>query len=217
MPVRWPSRLRISQACLALTVWFALLLQLDLSIEQSIAKGDSALHGVWIYLAFFTILTNLLVAIVLSVPVIAPGSAIGRSCLRPATIAGVAANIMLVCIGYNLLLRQTWHPHGAQLVADILMHDVIPLLFVAYAWLVGSDPGSFGGRMRWAAWPIAYFAYMLARGLANGFYPYPFMNVTSLGYGRVLVNAIGLLAGYFLIAASLTVLDRVRRPAPVAG
>jgi hypothetical protein len=48
------------------------------------------------------------------------------------------------------------------------------------------------------------------RGSATGFYPYPFINVENLGYFQVLTNAIGLLAGYFVVAGWLHALDRIR-------
>ena len=217
MPFRWPTRLRVVQSCLALIVWFALLLQLYLSIHHSLRKGGSALYGVWMYLAFFTILTNLIVASVLSVQAIAAESRAGRFCSRASTIAGVACNIALVSIGYNLLLRDSGHPHGLHLVADVLLHDIVPPLFVIYAHLFARDGGSLRGRLQWAAWPIVYFAYVLVRGFATGFYPYPFLNVASLGYAGVLANSIGLLAGYLLLAVMLTGLERVRLRAPATA
>jgi hypothetical protein len=212
-----PKTQRIFAASVAGLAWIALLLQFYFSIQHSIAMGAGAMQGVWMYFAFFTILTNIIAATVLSVPIIAGASAFGRWCARPGTVSGVAANTVLVGIAYNLLLHHLWHPHGAQLVVDFVLHDAVPILFVVYAWLFVPDAGSFSGRLRWAAWPIVYFLYAMVRGAATGFYPYPFINVTSLGYARVLVNAVGLLAGYLLIAAVLAALERVRPRAPAAG
>lgn len=200
----------------ALLCWFALALQFYLSIRQSIANGRDIVYGVWMYLAFFTILTNLLVAIVLSAPLIAPESRVGRFCRHSGTIAGVAVNIALVGIAYNLLLRNVWHPHGLQLVGDVLLHDAVPLIFIGYSWMsAGIAVASFAARALWGAWPVIYFAYALARGAVTGFYPYPFIHVGHLGYLQVLVNAVGLLLGYLLIAASLHGFERAifRKPA----
>jgi hypothetical protein len=217
MTRRSRSQISYSAAAAALS-WFALALQFHLSIRMSIANGGSVLHGVWMYFAFFTILTNLLVAVALSVPLAAPESRAGRFFSAPETVAGVAVNIALVGVAYNLLLRHLWNPQGLQLLGDVLLHDVVPLVFVAYAWLLGADAGArFAARVRWAAWPAAYFAYVLARGAASGFYPYPFLNVTNLGLSRVLFNALGILAGYLLLAAVLALLERARPRLPAAG
>lgn len=198
-------------SCVALVAWFALLLQLYLSIRQSVAMGRDVAHGVSMYFAFFTILTNLLAAIVLTVPLAAPQSRLARFCAHHGTIAGVAANVALVGIAYNLLLRGLWHPQGLQLVDDVLLHDALPIAFIGYSWLsAGVAVASFTVRAVWGVWPIAYFIYAMLRGALSGFYPYPFINVAHLGYGRVLVNAIGILIGYFVIAALLGFVERMR-------
>ncbi|HEX6833733.1 MAG TPA: Pr6Pr family membrane protein [Rudaea sp.] len=204
-----PLKSRPFAALVAAIGWFALLLQFYLSIRISIERGLGAGHGVAIYFAFFTILTNLIAALVLTAALAAPHTKAGRFCARTSTIAGVAVNITLVGIAYNLLLRNVWNPQGWQLVADILLHDVVPVLFVAYSWMCAQHGAApFLARVRWAAWPVVYFVYAMARGAITGFFPYPFLNAAHLGYGRVLVNAIGIVLGYFLIAAVLWALDR---------
>ena len=57
---------RIAAAMLAALAWTALLLQLFLSLRLSLANGSGIVHGLWTYLAYFTVLTNLLVAVVAS-------------------------------------------------------------------------------------------------------------------------------------------------------
>lgn len=210
------STLAVAIAALA---WFALALQIGLSIRLSLANGGDALHGVWVFLGFFTILTNTLVAVTLSTPIVAARSRIGRFFARPGTLAGVAVNIALVCVAYNLLLRQVWNPQGAQKLADELLHDVVPLAFVIHAWLANRAAGPlFVARFRWAAWPLAYFAYALVRGAMTGFYAYPFIDVPRLGYGGVLTNAVAILGGYFILACVLEVAGRFgRRAAAEAG
>ena len=51
---------------------------------------------------------------------------------------------------------------------------------------------------------------MLLRGHEIGVYPYPFVDVAQLGYGRVMVNALGVLAGFWGIGLVLLGLDRWR-------
>lgn len=206
-----PPRHRRYAAFAALVAWSALLLQFYLSIRQSLAMGRDIAHGIWMYFAFFTILTNLLAALVLTAPLLAPQSRAGRFCAHSGTIGGVAVNIVLVGIAYNLLLRGLWHPRGLQLVGDVLLHDAMPLVFLGYSWLsAGIAAATFAARALWAAWPVVYFGYAMLRGALSGFYPYPFLNVAHLGYERVLVNAIAILAGYFVIAALLAMFERMR-------
>lgn len=76
-------------------------------------------------------------------------------------------------------------------------------------WWVGFAPK--GGLTaadppRWLLYPLAYFAYVLGRGAVDGWYPYFFIDVATLGYGRALANAAGLTvlmfgAGYMVLGA----------------
>ena len=121
-----------------------------------------------------------------------------------------------------MLLRGLWHPRGLQWLDDVLLHDAVPALFVGYSWLrPGIALAPFAARLFWAAWPIAYFLYAMLRGALSGFYPYPFFNAAQLGYGRVLLNAVAILAGYVVIAGILALVERTRRfvarPTPPAA
>jgi hypothetical protein len=63
----------------------------------------------------------------------------------------------------------------------------------------------------WALVPAAYLVFALLRGAIDGFYAYPFIEVTQLGYGRVFLNAIGVLAVFLCIATVLIWLDKRKR------
>lgn len=205
-------------AVLAVVCWFALILQLWLSIRMSVNRHGDAIYGVWMYLAFFTVLTNIVVAVTVTLPLLAPRSWLGKFYAHANVITAVAAYIALVSITYNLLLRHVWTPRGWQLLADELLHDAIPVLFLIYWWIaVRRSVVTWNGIGRWALYPIGYFVYVMLRGAVTGFYPYPFVDVTRLGYGLVLLNACGLLAAFFAVAAALIAIVRATtRPAPAA-
>jgi hypothetical protein len=99
-----------------------------------------------------------------------------------------------VGIVYRLLLRQLWNPQGAQWVADVILHDVIPVGYVLY-WLLFAPKNG----LRWKdavaglIYPGVYLLYVLARGAVSGLYPYPFVDVNVLGYAGVLARAAVLL------------------------
>ena len=118
----------------ALLGWFALALQLYLILSSRWQGGKSLLGGVDIFFSYFTVLTNILVAVVLTCAATSGDSAVRRFFLNPKVQGGVAAAIVLVGLAYNLLLRHTWNPQGLQWVADELLHDVMPVLFVIYWW-----------------------------------------------------------------------------------
>lgn len=200
---------RIAAATLATLAWAALLLQLFLSLRLSLANGNGIVHGLWIFLAYFTVLSNLLVAVV------ATRGALAADGGRDAPWRGCAVTaIALVGLGYHLLLRDIWNPQGAQWLADVLLHYAVPIAALLW-WLALPPRGRIDGvaPLRWLLWPVAYAVYALARGAANGFYPYPFIDVTALGLSRVLLNAAGLLLAFVLAAYLLRALAHWRQRA----
>src|ERR1700744_6219478 len=125
--------MRIYAAVGALLGWFALALQLYLMLVQ--APGPERLGAVITYFSFFTILTNIFVAFVFSAVALCPRGGWGQWLQRPSIQAAAAVYIAIVGTIYQLLLRQLWNPQGAQWVADVLLHSIIPVGYVLY-WLL---------------------------------------------------------------------------------
>ena len=198
-------------AVAALLGWAGLSIQLYLIFYSRWALGASLLGGLVSFFSYFTVLSNTLVATVLTCALTSRESAARRWFLQPWVSSGIAVSITLVGLAYNVLLRHLWHPEGWQWLADELLHDVMPLLFLAW-WWVCVPKGTLGLRhiALWVIYPLAYFAYALLRGHLLATYPYPFIDVDTLGYPQVFVNAGGLLAGFVLIALLVIALDRRR-------
>lgn len=192
----------------ASVAWAALLLQFGLSVQLAWQNGQSAWQGAWMYFAFFTILTNLLAAAALTAAVRRRST---RALTSPGTVTGIAASIVLVGIAYNLLLRNTWNPQGLQLLVDVLLHDIDPLLFLGWWWLAASTQAlRYMDIVGWAGYPIAYFIYAMVRGAVDGFYPYPFIDLPTLGAAQVVVNALAILIAFVAISALLVAVARFR-------
>lgn len=199
---------------LAATVaWCGLLLQLYLSLRLSSANGKTVAEGLLIYFGYFTIVTNILVAIVLSLPLVAPASRAERFFNRPGVVTATAAAIAGVGLAYFLLLRKVWNPEGWQLVADVMLHYLTPILFLVYWWIsVPKQALRWSHVGAWMSYPLGYFVYMLIRGELTGLYPYYFLDVGSLGYGRTVTNGLGMLAGFALVSLLLVLLGRRQTP-----
>ncbi len=191
----------------AFTAWLALAVQLLLILQGRLADQASLMGGVLHFFGYFTILTNTLVAIVLTVA--ARGGEAVSFWLRPWVSSGVTASIILVGVSYSLLLRNAWHPEGVQWVVNELLHDILPPVFVAFWWWC-VPKGALRARhvLAWMVYPIVYFGYCLLRGSEIGVYPYPFIDVGHLGYARVMVNALVILLGFVMISLGLVAVDR---------
>lgn len=191
------KRSRIYPAILSLPGWFALIAQYYLMVRNGTLPPEELTIR---FFSYFTILTNLLVAICNTALWLNPGN---RFFSSAGTQTALTVYILVVGIIYNAVLRWLWQPQGLQWVVDELLHSVIPVLSLVY-W------GLFTARRRlewkqcwpWLLYPLLYFVYILARGAVSGFYPYPFIEVNRIGITQALINALGI-AGVFLLLSLL--------------
>jgi hypothetical protein len=189
---------RVFLFAIAVIAWLAVALQIFLTTEAVMRDGFSALYGIVKALSYFTILTNLLVAVVATSALTA--RAAENFFTRPSTMSATAVYIAVVGIIYSLLLRALWEPSGLQLAVDVALHDAVPVLYVAY-WVLYVPKGSLRwfDALRWLLYPLAYVLYTVVRGELTGDYPYPFANVAQLGYATVLANTALLLVVFFVL------------------
>ncbi|MCP1497749.1 MFS family permease [Pseudomonas migulae] len=196
-------------ALAAVLGWAGLAIQLYLILYSRWTLEASLLGGLVSFFSYFTVLTNTLVATVLTCELTSRESAARRWFLQPWVSGGIAVSIAVVGLVYSVLLRHLWHPEGWQWLADELMHDVMPLLFLAW-WFCCVPKGAL--RLwhiaLWVTYPLVYFAYALLRGHLLATYPYPFIDVGKLGYPQVLLNAGGLLMGFLVISVLVIGLDQ---------
>ena len=197
-------------AAAALAGWVGLAIQQYLIFYSRWSSGASLLGGLVNFFSFFTVLTNTLAVVVLSYALVKRDSAAKRFFLAPKVSSGIAVSIAVVGLAYSLLLRHLWQPEGLQFIADELLHDVMPVLFLIYWWrCVPKCTLQLRHIGAWVIYPLVYFAYVLLRGHLLGQYQYPFIDVDSLGYPQVFVNAGGILAGFMLIALAVVGLDKL--------
>lgn len=190
---------------IAIAAWLALGLQLYILVKNTDTNGLTKIQAIARFFSYFTILTNLLVAVCLSFIIVKPGTFPGRFFSKPSTLAAITLYIFIVGLVYNTILRYIWEPSGLQKWADEALHVAVPLLFVIY-WLLFVPKGSLKWiySLQWLIYPFIYLLYALSIGAFSGFYTYPFINVTELGYSKVLLNAAGLMIVF--IAAGLLII-----------
>ena len=70
-------------------------------------------------LSFFTILTNILVALAMTLPWLAPESKLGVFFSRPSVRTAITCYIIVVSAVYYAILRKLWNPEG---LADTIEH-----------------------------------------------------------------------------------------------
>lgn len=175
--------------------WLAILGQFILMIQNRQADIPETIIR---FFSFFTILTNILVVLYFSARISIFKKTHLNKLSKDGNLTALTAFILVVGLVYQFILRGTWQPTGLQRIIDELLHSVIPL-FVFLYWLKFATKNDliFKNIKIWLWYPIVYFLYLIIRGHFSNFYPYPFVNVTEIGYSQVLINAV-LVSLFFL-------------------
>jgi hypothetical protein len=202
--------MRTYRSLAALVVWFGLLLQYYLIVQGQ--TGPAFATRTVNFFSYFTILSNLLAGAALSAPTVAPASPLGRFFSAPTVRTAVVLYTSVTAATYIVVLQGLWKPEGLQWVADVTLHYVTPTLFLL-DWLIFTPKGTLraSSAAPWLLFPLAFGLYSLARGPLTGFYPYPFLNVTDLGLGKVLVNMAVMSAFFLAVGLGFVLLDRLLR------
>ncbi len=167
--------------------------------------------AVWHIYRFFTVWTNTLTGVLCAV------IALGGHVRAPLQ-AGLALWIGMVGMLFHLLLAQFVNYQGLQWVLDQMFHTVIPASYVLF-WIVFSP--KTGVMLRhvplWVAYPLGYCIYAICRGLIDGAYPYPFLDLATLGWNALAVNVVGLLVVFAVLGAIIVgAAKRLDRPRQAA-
>jgi len=181
-----------------IVLWFAIGLQFNLSLNT--LNGD-----VWatlkIMLSFFTVLSNILCAIALTVILLFKNSSVGQFFEKSSTKAAITVYIVIVGIIYNLALRGLAVPSGWHSGANELLHVINPLLVLVY-WIFFANKSNleYKNAFTWLLYPLLYIIMIIVRGIMINKYPYPFINVVELGYPKALLNTLIILIVFYLVS-----------------
>jgi len=184
------SSQRIFLAIMALVGWFAIIAQFGITYNLHL---NPVAEMVTRFFSYFTIDTNILVAICCTSIAIAPNSGWGRFFSGQRSLAATAVYILVVGLIYNVILRAIWKPVGLQWLVNELLHSVIPVLFLLF-WLVSAPKNHLQWKNIWAwlIYPLIYTVLVFIRGPLSGFYPYPFIDISQIGLQQCIINAIGI-------------------------
>ena len=186
--------------CVAMQYWLLLRGETFAGMAASSVK----------FFSFFTILTNILAAAALLLPLIARRSVAGQFLARPGVRTAIAGYIIIVGVIYYLLLSGLSQRQGWPMFFEHMLHYVTPPLFVL-DWLAFVDKRDLPWRVDLSAmsFPLAYLAWTLLHGAASNWYPYPFLDVSELGYPRAILNIAGLVLVFLALEIGLVGIGRL--------
>tara|TARA_R110002020_G_scaffold474461_1_gene705979 strand:+ start:34786 stop:35430 length:645 start_codon:yes stop_codon:yes gene_type:complete len=199
-------RTRLFDSAVALSAAAGAGLELILSLAPPNPHG---LAGTVIdYFSYFTLDTNVLVAVAMGWSALAPESGPGKFFSKPGVRAAVTLYILLVALVYHFMLREIWTPYGWEKIANFILHYVTPVMMLSNWLLISRKDGLRLSQVPpWMAFPAVYAALVMLRGQLTGIYPYGFLNVAQIGWGASLMNVAGMilsmgLAGCVMVVAA---------------
>lgn len=205
-----PPRYRLAHAAVAAVAGFAVVYQLGLILQGHGVLDDVSPPPMGVRIerlvSYFTIQSNLLVA--LTSGALAAGVGAERRWARVLRLDALVA-ITVTGVIHWFLLRPLLELEGPDLVADQLLHVVVPLLALL-GWLLATPAGWLrrADLPLVAVYPALYVAYTLVHGAARDWYPYPFIDVLDLGYPRALLHGAGVVLLMLVLAVLFVGLDR---------
>jgi len=135
------------------------------------------------FFSFFTVESNVLAFAVLLLSAVAV--AWGKNHKLDGLRGAVTVYMLIVGIGFSFLLAGL---EGIALTAvawdNTVLHYIMPTAMLI-DFLIDRPKRTLAFKkfLYWLLFPVVYVAYSLTRGALTGWYPYPFLNPDTSGYG----------------------------------
>ncbi|MDQ1082392.1 MULTISPECIES: Pr6Pr family membrane protein [Microbacterium] len=219
----WALGWNVARIAVAVLIAAAVLAQFAASVSEAVARGRDVATVIANFFSFFTILSNVSACVVLVLLGIRFLVRRRTTDVDPAPVAAalawVSTYMITTGVVYNLLLRDL--PLQPETVAwsNEVMHVWGPL-FLLLDVLIGPNRR----RLPWAAafgaaiFPIAWIIYTLLRAplitnpttKAPFWYPYPFLNPETGGWGHVVMYIIVIALAIITLAFVVVAVGRRR-------
>ena len=187
--------LNVARLAFASTAIAAIAYQFARSAETDFLKAN--------FFSVFTIQSNLIaVAALFALVLVAPAQrtplfdGARNAAVLYMAITGVVFALLLSGLQEDLQTSASW--------VDFVVHKLMPVVLVADGLV--DRPRHRLPRwtvLAWLAYPLAWLVYTLVRGASADWYPYPFVDVSDLGYGGVLARSVVLALGIATAGAAL--------------
>lgn len=169
----------------------------------------SPVGRMFFYYSFYTVLSNIMLAIGCFILAIKPNSS--STFFKVIRLSGLVG-VLITMIVYNVMLRGIHHPPTVLLqFANECLHVGIPLLGLI-SWLIyGPFPRISVKAIGYGFLILmVYGIYIFVRGYYTNQYPYPFINVNRVGYEKAGIAVVGVAILFFALVLLLKGIEMLR-------
>ena len=169
--------------------WFAVIAQFILMLKN---RETNIPETVLRFFSFFTILTNILVALFFTAKSFNLYNL--KIFYKKGSLIAITTFILVVGLVYQIILRSIWTPKGFQMIINELLHSVIPALVLIYFLTFSvKEKLKFKDLRIWLIYPLFYLIFVFIRGKISHFFPYSFLDFIQIGIGKTIINCIAIL------------------------
>ncbi len=160
-------------------------------------------------LSYFTIWSNLVVAIAVTLLALNPRR--DGTWMRIVRLDALLM-ITVTAIVYAVVVAPAITVTGWEHISNPWVHIVTPLLTLG-VWVLAGPRGWISRRIVIGSLliPVIWIVFMLIRGEISGVYPYGFCNVAALGYPQVFLNLILIVVFTLVLAAIFAGIEKLLR------
>lgn len=171
---------------------------IGVQLVTTIHNGNSVIN----FFSFFTIESNILAALVLLI--VGFGALAGAKAYRTFAFIRGAATLYMVITGIVFALLLAGLEQRLQVTVpwiNIVLHYIMPIVMLV-DWLLFPPKFAFTFRqtLLWLIFPLLYLVYSLVRGPLVGWYPYPFLDASQIGWMSVAIMSVAIAIGAAFLA-----------------
>ncbi len=186
----------------------AVVLVLVAIAAQAIELANHGAFDATRFFAYFTIQSNL-IGVAAFVVLLASR---GRTRSRTVELLRGAATVYLLVTFFVVIFLLSGVDVGLQLGwVDFVLHKLFPIVMLL-DWVLDPPAARLHPRdaLLWLAYPLVWTGATVVRGAADGWYPYPFLDPANGGYGQVLITAVAIAIGFFVLSLAVIALGNAR-------
>ncbi len=158
------------------------------------------------FLSYFTVQSNILA--IASLIIMLTNS---KSKLWRLIKFGTAVNITITLITYWLFLSYSVPYFGLAQVTNLLIHLIIPFLYIANWLLYSPKHIDYKDAFIWMIYPLSYYLiFCLIKGLATNWYPYYFVDLNQFTFIQTLPYVITVAAFFLCISLIFVKIGKLR-------
>lgn len=155
--------------------------------------------------SFFTIQSNVFVLVASVLLAWGARRALWSRVIAQDAVLGIAVTGLV----FSFVLDPSIELRGLATVVTTLFHNVIPIAFII-GWLLFAPRRLWNARSTaWAfLWPLLWLGATFSVGHFTAWYPYPFLDVSRVGWGGAVTGAAIVVVLALVLTAIMLVVDR---------